>query len=87
MADLYGSNRPELDSPALDGFTVTPSDANDVEYTTRALWVGGAGAVSVEFKSGTVATFAGVPAGTILPIRVNKVRATGTTASNIIGLW
>ena len=30
---------------------------------------------------------AGAPGGTLLPVRVSRVLASGTTASGILGLW
>jgi hypothetical protein len=51
------------------------------------LYIGGAGNVSVVTIGGDVATFFGVPAGTTLPIQVLKLRATSTSATNVIALW
>ena len=51
------------------------------------LYVGGAGNVSVVTIGNDIATFFGVPAGTTLPIQVVKLRATSTTATNVIALW
>lgn len=65
---------------------VTPSDTT-VLPTTRALWVGIAGNVAVVMSDDQNSiTFVGVQAGSILPIQVTKVLATGTTATNIIAL-
>ena len=66
---------------------VTPHDTNELAHTTMALWVGGAGNVSVVDAKGNTVTITGVAAGTRLPISVNKVRATGTTATNIVALY
>lgn len=66
-----------------DAAAITPSDT--AENFAVALYVGGAGNVSVVTEAGTTTLFSGVPAGTILPIRVVKVRATGTTATTIVG--
>ena len=51
------------------------------------LYVGGAGNVSVVTIGGDIATFFGVAAGTTLPIQVVKLRATSTSATNVIALW
>jgi len=32
-------------------------------------------------------TFKAVPAGTLLPIRVARIKATLTTATNLVALW
>lgn len=64
---------------------VTPSDAAKVRPTV-GLYVGGAGDVAVVFVSGDTATFSAVPAGTVLPVEVVQVKATGTTATLILAL-
>lgn len=51
------------------------------------LYIGGAGDVSVITIGGDTATFFGVPVGTTLPIQVLKLRATSTSATNVIALW
>jgi hypothetical protein len=72
--------------PAVDAVAVTPSDSVDLVNMSRALWVGGAGNISVIMHSGATVTFSGIAAGTLLPIRVSRVRSTGTTATNILAL-
>jgi hypothetical protein len=64
---------------------VTPSDATVLE-NTRALYVGGTGDLVVDFVEGGTVTLVGVPAGTLLPIQVIRVRA-ATGASNIVALY
>jgi hypothetical protein len=76
-----------LDSPATAAFSVTPNDSTDFAFYTRGLWIGGAGNLSVQMMNDTILTFSGVPAGTLLPLAVRKVRATGTTATNIVGVY
>lgn len=51
------------------------------------LYVGGAGNVSVVTIGGDIVTFFAVPVGTVLPIQVIRLRATGTTATNVLALW
>jgi len=71
---------------AHSALAVTPSDST-VLPTTRGLWVGVAGNVAVTMADdGNNITFVGVLAGSILPIQVTQVLATGTTATNIIAL-
>lgn len=69
---------------ATQADAVTPNDSTVVEF--RALYVGGFGDVVVKMVGDSVAvTFSSVPAGTILPIAVQRVMA-ATTATNIVGL-
>ncbi|RLJ41424.1 hypothetical protein BCF46_3217 [Litoreibacter meonggei] len=74
-------------SPARSASTVVPNDTRDLPHISRALYVGQTGALSVEMADGDVVTFEGVPAGSMLPIRASKVRATGTTAAAVLSLW
>lgn len=62
---------------------VTPANGTKVNF--RALYIGGGGNVTVMMRGGATVEFVGVAAGTILPIRVQEVRA-ATTATSILGL-
>lgn len=66
---------------------VVPSDTNVYGEPTRGLYVGGAGNLRVEMVSGGIVTFFSVQPGTILPIQVERVYSTSTTATNIIALY
>lgn len=63
---------------------VTTSDTAANIFTR--LYIGGAGNVAVVTEAGNTVTFSAVPVGTFLDIRVKQVLATGTTATNIVGL-
>lgn len=63
---------------------VTPSDT--VIQRFRRVYVGTTGNLSLDVENGGTVTFVAVQAGTVLPVRTVRVRATGTTASNIVGL-
>ena len=68
---------------------VTPSDTA-ILPCTRALYVGTSGNISVLMGDGqnsSAVVFYNVNAGMILPIQVERVYATATTASNIIALY
>lgn len=72
---------------AVAGFAVTPSDSTVFSSTHRALYIGGAGDVTVRMvRDGSQLTFSAVPVGTLLPVSVDKVLATGTTATLILAL-
>lgn len=75
-----------LTGPAVEGFVVTPGDQTTLTRVTRALYVGGTGDLRVTLAGGDTVTFRAVPAGTVLPVRVLTVLATGTTATDILGL-
>ena len=73
--------------PATSGAAVTPNDSVDLPATTRALWIGGAGDVKVTLQAGVALTLSAVPAGSMLPLQVTRVWATGTSATLITALW
>jgi hypothetical protein len=65
-----------------DGALVVPSDSTDLAYHAM-IWVGGAGAIVIDTSYGTTLTIPAVNSGTLLPWIVRRVRAAGTTATNI----
>ena len=71
-------------SAAGGAAAVTKSDTTIVDC--RSLYVGGAGDLVVTMARGGDVTFVGVPAGTFLPVQVQKVKA-ATTATNIVALF
>lgn len=67
---------------------ITPDDVTELAGPTRGVYVGGAGDLTVDMADGGPAvTFVGVLAGSLLPIQVTKVYATGTTATNMVALY
>src|SRR5579884_2034175 len=84
MVDRYAGTGIDLLAPANDGAAVTPSDSANLPISSKRLWVGGAGNVSLVTVNGTPLTYTSVPAGTYLQVRAQQVKATGTTASNIV---
>lgn len=88
MADTYSTFAPSLDSPAEHAAAGgSGDDATDLTNSTRAVFVGGAGAMKVTMVGGEAVTFTGISAGTVLPLRIKRLWATGLTASNIMLLW
>lgn len=76
-----------VSSPARNCMAVVPSDAIELTVVTKALYVGTGGNIAVRSIDATAdVTFANVPAGAVLPVRARAIRATGTTASQIVGL-
>lgn len=74
-------------APARNCFSITPSDAGELVVVPKAIYVGEGGDVVVRaIESGSDVKFVNVRSGTILDIRILSIRATGTTASSIVGL-
>lgn len=88
MPDQFSNVPPSLVSSATKGYAITPNDDTDVAQVTRAIYVGTGGDLTVILADDSnPVTFKNVPGGTMLPIRVDRVRATATTASNLLGLY
>lgn len=67
-------------------FAVTTDDANDLAAYAEALYVGVTGDVKVDTANGETVTFKAHPVGYLL-CSVRRVYASGTTATNILGLY
>jgi len=85
--DTFNKYGRSLTSPPENAVALQPSDTDQVPQVTRALFLGGEGDLRVRMLGGGVVTFAGVPGGSLFPLRVVQVFATGTTVTNIVGLW
>ena len=77
----------DTSTAAIGGVVVTPHDSTNFAYETVGVFVGGAGNVTAVMRDGTVLLFTGVVAGTILPIRCQRINSTGTTATNMTALF
>lgn len=86
IPDDYTGHAAGINDPSPLGVAVTPDDDADLAFRTRGLWVGGTGDVAVQWPDGSDSIFVAVPAGTLLAIRVDRVLATGTDATNIVAL-
>ncbi|MGE8367006.1 spike base protein, RCAP_Rcc01079 family [Cupriavidus sp.] len=78
----------DASSPAIKAAVVTPSDTAVLDPPTKSLYIGTTGDLTVVLADDTTTvTFTQVPAGTVLPVMVKKVMATGTAATNIVALY
>ncbi|TPE48413.1 spike base protein, RCAP_Rcc01079 family [Amaricoccus solimangrovi] len=87
MTDLFKHHARGLSSPAENAVAIVPDDAADLATAPRALFVGQGGDLALTLLGGDTVTFGNVPAGSLLPVRAIRVRASGTTAARILGLW
>ncbi len=71
---------------ARDGFAITPSDATVYAPRFDAVYVGTTGNLTIRSVRGNDVLFANVPAGAIIDMAGDMVKATGTTASDITGM-
>ena len=69
---------------------VVPSDGTDQIAGSffRAVYVGGVGNITYDAPNGQNGlVLTGVPVGTLLPIAMKRIHATGTTATLMVGLY
>lgn len=73
---------------AVDAQAVTPNDGVDLPNgPALALYIGNTGDVTLVTAMGTTVLFVGILAGSLLPVRATRVKATGTSASAIVALY
>ncbi len=86
MSDRFKNYDKGVSGPAENLETITPHDTAELNRATCGLYVGGGGNIRVVTVRGDEATFVNVAPGTFLPVRAIRVKATGTTATSIVGL-
>lgn len=69
-----------------DAAAVTPSDTVDLAQFS-VIYIGGGGNVKVTTAQGSAVTFSGMQPGGVLPVRVRRVWATGTTATLMTAVY
>ncbi len=84
--DKFEDHTLGLESPPTDIEDITPDDVAELGNVTRALNVSVSGMVRVTTVEGAIASVF-IAAGILFPLRVRKVWATGTTATDIRGLF
>lgn len=64
---------------------VTPNDVDDLPFSAFALYIGGAGTITIRTPEEDDCIFT-VPAGFYLNVQTTRVFSTGTTATLIVAL-
>ena len=83
MTDRFKTHTPGMTDPIIRAEDVTPSDAAVLSMTTRAVFLGGSGDLRVTLSEGDTVTLVNAGAGWH-PVRVTRIWATGTTATDIV---
>ncbi|HEY0147557.1 MAG TPA: hypothetical protein VGB70_00990 [Allosphingosinicella sp.] len=88
MADAFAGGVDSVTAPAMRAVAVVAHDVDALADIPKALFVGTGGDVMLRGAGGGAdVLFKNVPDGSVLPVRAQFVRATGTTASDIVGLY
>jgi hypothetical protein len=87
MTDSFSKFSRSLTSPPEDAAAILPDDATPLGHVPRAIFVGQGGDLKVRMLRGGEVTLVNVASGSLIPLRVSHVHATGTTAADLVGLW
>jgi hypothetical protein len=88
MADEWARISTGVTGPPRNAAEITPNDSADLDYVTRCIYVGTSGDVTVDLVGiGTNITYANLPSGFYLIGFFSRVYSTGTTASDLVGMW
>jgi hypothetical protein len=86
MADNFSGFGNSIDGPGSYAAAITPNDGGDLATSARALWIGTSGNIAVvPVGGGSPVIFKSISGW--MPVRVARVMATGTTATDIVAVW
>lgn len=91
-ADAFAKMYPDIGSnimPPAHHFAITPSDTDDMAVVVREIYIGTAGNLTVHMAgdAANANVLYKMLAGTFLCGRFDRVLATGTTATDLVGRW
>lgn len=85
MKDRVNWQRDGADTPARGPFAIVPHDVNELPFLPKGIYVGTGGDVCLRGIDGTEdVTYKNLPSASYINVRAQFVRATGTTATNLI---
>ncbi|MBV8688414.1 MAG: hypothetical protein JOZ90_06775 [Alphaproteobacteria bacterium] len=88
MADQFSETADSVAAPARRAVAVAPSDSEPLAEIPKALFVGTGGDLVLRGAGGgDDSVWKNVEDGSILPFRAEYVRASGTTAADILALY
>ena len=87
MADQFAGPMDSVAAPATRVAAVVPHDAQVLGELPKALFVGTGGNIVLRGASGSEAVLKNVASGSVLPVRAMLIKATGTTAADIVALY
>jgi hypothetical protein len=88
MTDQFSTRADQVSAPATRAVAVVPHDSDALGDIPKALFVGTGGNIAMRGVNGSSdQSWKNVPSGSVLPFRAQYVRATGTTAADILALY
>jgi hypothetical protein len=88
MADPFSNVADAPFAPATRAVAITPNDTAALADIPKGVFVGTGGTIVMRgARGGADEAWRNVPSGTILPFRAQYVRASGTTAADLLALY
>lgn len=88
MRDNYTLPHAPVDSPATRSVAVVPHATNPITDIPKSLYVGTGGNITMRGVDDSAdQVWKNVPSGSYVPFRPQYVRASGTTAADILALY
>ena len=88
MADPFEGAVDSASAPATRALAVVPHDVNALVDVPKALFVGTGGDLVLRGSNDAAdSVWRNVASGSVIPFRATYVRATGTTAADILALY
>lgn len=85
MPDKFATQLDSASSPARETFAITPSDTVAISPVPKGIYVGTGGAVVLRsVDSPADVTYKNLGDGSFIAVRALYVRATGTTATDLV---
>lgn len=85
--DPFQSNADAAIASSRAPFAVVPHDTDPLPVVPKALYIGTGGRITLRGVAGTAdVAFVNVASGQVLDVRARYVRASGTTAADIVAL-
>lgn len=85
--DGFGTYTDTTGTPSRAPYAITPHDSNELPLVPKAIYVGTGGNVTLRGVDGAAdVVFKNVANGQVIDVRATHVRATGTTAADLVAL-
>lgn len=85
MPDRFSAHADSPEAPATAPFAVVPSDMQELPTVPKGIYVGTGGDLTLRGVRGTAdVTYRNLPDASYIAVRAQYVRATGTTATDLI---
>ncbi len=85
MTDLFHNQQDTVLTPSRHPYAITPHDSAALPRVPKGLYVGSGGDVTLRgVEAESDVTYRNLPDASYIAVRASHVRATGTTASDLI---